>query len=560
MEDKIAVGILINGEFVPNWIYTSVDNLVRAGRAEVTLIINKLNAASPSSGKRKKLPWGLLPVKLLEWIDFLIFRIKNNYNLNRKITGIENIDVIYDPAHTLNAEINTNVWLNDTLRTLNPDVIVKFGMFNFNKDILTIPRFGVWSFSVDSVIVPGGLDYGLWEVVKYKPVSYSSMELLADDQGHSDTIFNSWESTCPFSINKNRNKIFFRATLFLPRLIEGLRLYGATYLSRQKERYATTDSSMHENEINVSFLEALRDVSSFLLRVSGLVLNKLLYTDAFRWKIMIHIANHDRRGFSTEFGGFREVRSPRDVFWADPFVVENKGNYFIFVEEFIYIRNKAHISVLELDSSGRLKQHYQVIAQGYHMSYPFVFKVENSYYMIPETAANNTIELYRCTRFPEKWEFDRIIMDNLSATDTTLFHYMEKWWLFTTLDQTNSISGGSTELFLYYSDNPLSGRWIAHPLNPVVSDERSARCAGNLFIHEGVVYRPAQDCSTRYGRGFSLRRVTILNESDYSEVTESEIKPDWNRKLKGTHTFNFAGGLTVIDTYTFHSRLSLNLQ
>ncbi|MBE0675607.1 MAG: hypothetical protein IH591_13180 [Bacteroidales bacterium] len=557
MKDKIAVSILINGALVPNWIYTCIDNLASAGSAEVTLVINKFNLTSLSSGKRKKIRLGLLLIKLLERIDFLIFRIQNNYNLKRRVTGIENIAVFYDPHQTVNDKNNTNNWLNDALRKLSPDVIVQFGKPSLSKEILTIPRYGAWSFSVASTMVPGGVDYGLWEVVRYTPVSCSSLEQIADDQGDSETIFRALESTCPFSINKNRNKIFFRATLYLPRLIEGLRLYGAAYLSQQKERSAITDSLIREEEIKLSLTAALRDMGSFLFRVSGLVLNKLLYTDAFRWKLMIHIAGHDR-GFSTDFGSFREVMSPRGLFWADPFVVGGEEHYYLFVEEYIYRKKKAHISVLELDREGRLQKHYPVIARSYHMSYPFVFKLENSYYMIPETAANNTIELYRCTRFPDKWEFDRIIMEDLSATDTTLFSHMGKWWLFTTLDQTNSVSGGSTELFLYYSDDPLSGSWISHPLNPVVSDERSARCAGNLFLHQGVIYRPAQDCSVRYGRGFSLKRVTILNEFEYNEVTESEIKPGWDSKLKGTHTFNFESGLTVIDTYTFHGRLAVN--
>ncbi|MBE0677016.1 MAG: hypothetical protein IH591_20350 [Bacteroidales bacterium] len=313
---------------------------------------------------------------------------------------------------------------------------------------------------------------------------------------------------------------------------------------------------MPDHEIQLSLPFVLREVGSLMARVTILIINKLLYTDAFSWKILIHL-NSGNSGFSTEFEIFREIKSPRGLFWADPFVVEATGRYYIFVEEYNYRKKKAHISVLELDGNGSLQKHYPIISQRYHMSYPFVFKVEGCFYMIPETAANNTIELYRCVRFPDKWEFDRIIMDGVSATDTTLFYHVGKWWLFTTLDQTNNVSGGSTELFLYYSDDPLTGRWISHPLNPVVSDERSARCAGKLFLHQGTVYRPAQDCSMRYGRGISLKRVTIMSENEYHEVTETEIKPVWNRKLKGTHTFNFESGLTVIDTYTFHGRLAM---
>jgi hypothetical protein len=245
------------------------------------------------------------------------------------------------------------------------------------------------------------------------------------------------------------------------------------------------------------------------------------------------------------------------MFWADPFVVAENNNYYIFVEEFIYRKNRAHISLIKLDSGGKFIRSGKIIERPYHMSYPFAFKMGDSYYMIPETSQNRKIELYKCTEFPWKWEFEKNIMDDIAATDTTLFFHEEKWWLFATVDRTNGISGCSTELFLFYSEDPLSGKWTSHPLNPVVSDESNARCAGKLFVEDGRIYRPSQDCSVRYGRGFNINLVTKLSTSEYNETTVREIKPDWNGQLRGTHTLNYHGGLTVIDVYRYHGRLSL---
>ena len=83
--------------------------------------------------------------------------------------------------------------------------------------------------------------------------------------------------------------------------------------------------------------------------------------------------------------------------------------------------------------------------------------------MIPETCKNKTIDLYKCTEFPDKWEFDRHIMEDISAVDTTLFRYNDKWWLFTAVDQTDNISGCSTELFLYFTDDLFSGQMGKSP-------------------------------------------------------------------------------------------------
>jgi hypothetical protein len=190
------------------------------------------------------------------------------------------------------------------------------------------------------------------------------------------------------------------------------------------------------------------------------------------------------------------------------------------------------------------------------MSYPFIFEFENVYYMIPESGKNQTIELYRCTEFPYKWEFEKNIMENVSAVDSTVFFYNNKWWLFTSLDQTANISGNSTELFLFFSEDIFADRWKSHPDNPIVSDVRTARPAGKLFIHEDKIYRPSQNCAGRYGMGFNISQVTKLTEDEYSEILISETEPSWDVRLKGTHTFNSDKDLKVIDVYSYRKRIN----
>ena len=190
------------------------------------------------------------------------------------------------------------------------------------------------------------------------------------------------------------------------------------------------------------------------------------------------------------------------------------------------------------------------------MSYPFIFRADETYYMIPETCQNRTIELYRCTEFPWKWQYERNIMENLNAADTTLFNYNGKWWLFTAIDQTDNISGSSTELFLFYTDDVLNGEWKSHPMNPVVSDVRNARPAGSLFIQDDKIYRPSQDCSMRYGRSLNINLVTKLNAKEYKEIIIKTCKPGWDNKIKGMHTLNTDKDFTIIDVYKFHKRIS----
>ena len=121
-----------------------------------------------------------------------------------------------------------------------------------------------------------------------------------------------------------------------------------------------------------------------------------------------------------------------------------------------------------------------------------------------------------------------------------------KWWLFTSQSE---LPGGSPwdELHLYYSDDPLSDNWLPHPNNPIVSDARSARPAGKVFERNGKVYRPSQNCSRHYGYGFNICEITRMSETEYEERIVSSVEPNWSPELVATHTFNYEGGLTVVD-------------
>ncbi|MBP7507725.1 MAG: hypothetical protein KA807_07890 [Prolixibacteraceae bacterium] len=551
MQDKLSVIILLNERKIPFWIYSSIDNLINSSNAYVALIVSRKPLGTFAPGRQRGI--GIFILKLIEKIDYLIFRKRNNYNLLKNISDLKGLTGIFNLISDTSDANTVQNRLNNIFLEIQPDLIIKFGVHNLNNILYAIPRYGVWSFSIDSDNILGGFDYGFWEVFRYKTISFSNVEAIIGKEEQSEIVFESIESTCPFSINKNRNNIFYRASLFLTRLTEGLSLYGEEYLLKQIQRHHEEKTTYTDDGISTDAGKVLEDAAKYYVRILKLVINKIRFTDAFNWQIAIDKSTHI--DFSSDsFRKFKTLRSPQNLFWADPFVVSENNCYFLFVEEYIYSTNKAHISVIELDPNRNILRHQKVIEKPYHMSYPFVFRERGSYYMIPETASNKTIELYRCTEFPDIWEFDRYIMKNISATDTTLFYYNEKWWLFTTLDQTGGISGGSTELFLFYADSPLADKWVSHPLNPVVSDESSARCAGNLFICNGIIYRPSQDCTIRYGRGFNLQKVTMLTETEYKETNEKKIKPEWKKDLKGAHTYNFINGLTVIDAYTYHRR------
>ncbi len=241
---------------------------------------------------------------------------------------------------------------------------------------------------------------------------------------------------------------------------------------------------------------------------------------------------------------FRPIIPDKDRYWGDPFIVQRGGSYHVFIEEKIYAAQRGRIACLTLDSEGRLVSQQTALERDHHLSYPFIFEQDGDTYMIPETAEQRTVELYRCTRFPDQWVFERNLMTGIYAVDATLLAHAGRYWLFANVRE----PGGSSlnSLHIFSAESLGAETWKPHPRNPVVQDIRWARPAGRIFSNGGDLIRPSQDCSQRYGYAIRFNRITKLTETEYEEVPEAAFEPPGG-KILATHTFNQAGDLTVID-------------
>ncbi|RYG12715.1 MAG: hypothetical protein EOO07_18630 [Chitinophagaceae bacterium] len=281
-------------------------------------------------------------------------------------------------------------------------------------------------------------------------------------------------------------------------------------------------------------------------------LYELLYIE--QWQIRYKFNESEGSIFDSTFSSYRKILPPKDRFWADPFVVEKDGKYYVFLEELEYKNGKGYISVTELseDSTAKVKVE-KVLEMPYHLSYPFIFEEQGKYYMIPETIGNNTIELYECISFPFQWKLWGNLMENVIAADTTIVFRDGKYWMFTSIEPQKDVTTDE-QLHVFYSDTLRSNNWVPHKANPVVTDVSSARPAGNIFEYQGELYRPSQDCSKRYGWATRINKIGTLNESEYSEENIAHLKPDWENDLLCTHTYNKQGKLSIIDVLVKRSR------
>jgi hypothetical protein len=369
----------------------------------------------------------------------------------------------------------------------------------------------------------------------------SVLQILTEDLDGGTVLYRSYSSTNDMSLTDNRSNVDWKTLHFIPRKLKELHQEGEeTFFARVQEKNA--HPKLYDRRLYTAPTNRERSVllwRKLLQKVS----RKWDNTFYFRqWMLLYDI----REGMSTSLWRFKHITPPKDRFWADPFVVARDNKYYIFIEEFLYATQKGHISFIVMNKDGSWEFPIRVLETPYHLSYPFILEFEGDLYMVPESYESRTVALYKCTVFPRKWEFQKNLMEKCRAIDTTLFQWQGKWWMFANGIETEGASF-SDELFLYHSDSPLSDNWTPHPRNPIVSDVRSARPAGRLFVRNGRLYRPSQNSSRHYGYGFNICEITKMTESDYEEKIVEKVEPKWDRNIVSTHTFNYVDGLTIID-------------
>ena len=174
-----------------------------------------------------------------------------------------------------------------------------------------------------------------------------------------------------------------------------------------------------------------------------------------------------------------------------------------------------------------------------HLSYPFTLRdAGNRLCMMVESWEAGGLHLW-CER-EEGLALVGPVIDR-PVVDATPWRDQTGWWLFCTMQD----DGPNERLHLFHADS-LKGPWTPHPQNPVKVDAGSSRPAGPLFMADGKLIRPAQDCSRTYGGAVVLHEVTRLDHAGFQERVLRRLEP-LAPYPDGLHTICPAGDWTIID-------------
>jgi hypothetical protein len=515
---KLRIGLFADSRLQPRWIVEAFTRVAASGFAEIALIATG-DARAPEPAL-----W-----RLYNGLDRLAF--------GRSEDPGERIDLA-TVRHRKLCE-----WRGEAPPAAGLDVAFALGAVD-DARLDGAAHHGVWRFYFggDEALA------GFQEVARGEPLSNSGLKVRLERGAPARLAYQSWSRTYPLSVARNREQLLGKTGEFAVRALRELHRSGRAWIEQCRPDPGQPAAPASGG------IEVLKTLPAIGTRILGRGLEKALHVE--QWFIAFRFREArfgDARAIPSDLRGFVRLMPPRDRYWADPFALEKNGRYFVFFEELPFRTGRAHISMVEIDrATGKASEPVRVLERDYHLSYPFLLEHEGQLYMVPETAQNRSVEIYRCIDFPRRWKLERVLMQDLRCVDATLHRAADRWWMFA-----NAAAPGSRmfddELHLFHAER-LLGDWQPHARNPVKSDARCARPAGQLYWRNGTLYRPAQICAPLYGSGLSLNRVLRLTPQEYAERQVERVLPAAQEGLLGLHTVNRAGDLTVVDGFTRRSR------
>lgn len=416
------------------------------------------------------------------------------------------------------------------------DVLVCLGKGLAPGYIPPATRHGVWSLHFGDPVRYRDEPALFWELFFGETASTSVLEALPESPEERRVLYRSVTATDPVSLQRTRNPVHWKGARFVLRRLEDLAAGRWSPELEQANHRPTIRRAPPSNA----------DTVRHVARLAGRVARRRVRRAAFdrQWFLGLRRRRADILP-QEDPSPWQVVSPPGDRDWADPFVFENDGETFVFVEQVRFADHKGELVVGRLAPGGELSALEPVLAATHHLSYPYVFRDGGHTFLIPESSAARRVELWAATDFPTGWTRVAALLEGVGAVDASILCHRGLYWMWAN----QSFEGGciDDETFLYFSDRLESG-WTPHPRNPVVSDAGRARPAGRPFLHGGVIIRPAQDCTGGYGSRVVFNAVEVLTVDDYRERPVGSLGPNWapGRNL-GAHTYTFDGSWEATD-------------
>ena len=238
---------------------------------------------------------------------------------------------------------------------------------------------------------------------------------------------------------------------------------------------------------------------------------------------------------------FRFYESPPGHYYADPFLIQEAGKHWLFFEDYRYAGRIGVLACARYRRTVRVGAAQTILERPYHLSYPCLLRQSGELYMLPETLGNGAVELYRCARFPDRWEpvrccFAAAPSTAPSSSETGSTGCSPASWIRT-----------RTVVSCTCSMRAISRRVDFAPANPLSSDIRFNRGAGAVVSQMASCFHRRKTVVAATDTALSSNEIARLTPEEYSERCASTIEPSWAPGLSGCHTYAICGDVEAID-------------
>ena len=245
---------------------------------------------------------------------------------------------------------------------------------------------------------------------------------------------------------------------------------------------------------------------------------------------------------------FVKINNTKEYWFADPILLEQKNNTWLFVEAFNNKKKRGEIGVFDIIDG--IAQNFRIIIdEEFHMSFPLIFEIDGRKYMIPETGDNNKITLYSDVSFPDKWKLEKDLLVGDRYRDTTVYTIGDDIYLYTYIRTDNSRFFHTYKCLLYKLDRISLKLELIEDYS---DDSAFGRSAGPAFYHGDKMIHVTQKCDKCYGEGIifwknAASQISWKKSKPYKMILGKDLYIEGIGSPLITHTYSKTSKYEVID-------------
>lgn len=541
---RVRIGIFLRKyETLNNYEFKILDHIIADPGLELVLIIK--DGRKDISGIKYKFYQNIFTkhvfsnilFKIQNLVESKIFPLKQLENYSETIQHLNNLTSIeLYPQRKGFLDIFSDEE-SEIVKSYSLDVILRHEFNIIRGKILESAKHGIWSFHLGDNAVNRGGPSGFWEIVLNEPYVGVTLQKLTSALDGGEVI------------DKAKFNWSFSHTITRNDILEGsLNLLVKNLNKLKNERITYQKSLVYFNPLykkpNLWYLiiYIFKFYKAIFQKIIFKIISFFSIKKVFSWSLYFSKGNF----LESQLFSKKEISLPSNEFWADPFLIEYKGELYAFFENYEYSVSKGKISCARIVNN-MFVDIVDALNLPFHLSYPFVVKQNDEIFMIPETPLKKRLEIYKCIDFPSKWELYSTAFENEEVADTTYFTDDKgENWLFLNKGYNNK-----PELHIYKVDSLKLNKIDSHKSNPVKIDCLTARNGGAIFKYEDQYCRPSQVNSYgKYGNGLNINKIMTLNIEEYVEEKIITVLPNFKKGLVGLHHLHQLDNHYIFDVCT----------